>query len=48
MAELAAMVSPSPFKAKKKDPERMLGDFKEYIRLVNNMMAITGNVLRHG
>ena len=26
MAELAALVTPGPFKAKKKDPERMLGE----------------------
>ena len=42
MAELAALVSPGPFKAKKKDPERMLGEFKDYIKAVKDMLVVTG------
>ena len=42
MAELAALVTPGPFKAKKKDPERMLGEFKDYIKAVKDMMVVTG------
>ena len=42
MAELAALVSPGQFKAKKKDPEKMLGDFKDYIKAVRDMMVVMG------
>ena len=42
MAELAALVTPGQFKAKKKDPERMLGEFKDYIKSVKDMMVVTG------
>ena len=42
MAELAALVSPGPFKAKRKDPERMLGEFKDYIKAVKDMLVVTG------
>ena len=31
MADLAALVSPGQFKAKKKEPERMLADFTFYV-----------------
>ena len=42
MAELAALVSPGQFKAKKKDPEKMLGDFRDYIKSVKDMLVVTG------
>ena len=42
MAELAPLVTPGQFKAKNKDPERMLGDFKDYIKPVKDMMVVTG------
>ena len=42
MAELAAVVTPAPYKVKKKDPEKMLGDFKVYIVSVKNMINVTG------
>ena len=39
MFSLAALVTPGQFKAKKKDPERMLGDFNDYIKSVKDMRA---------
>ena len=41
MSELAALVTPGPFKARKQDPERMLGEFQNYIRSVKNMLVVT-------
>ena len=32
MAGLAALVSPGNFKARKKEPERMLADFELYVK----------------
>ena len=37
MAELAVLGSPGPFKAKKKDPERMLADFELYVKAIKNL-----------
>ena len=42
MAELTPLVTLGQFKAKNKDPERMLGDFKDYIKPVKDMMVVTG------
>ena len=43
MAELAVLGSPGTFKARKKDPERMLADFELYVKAVKNLMILTDN-----
>ena len=43
MAELAVLGSPGPFKAKKKDPEKMLADFELYVKAIKNLMVLTDN-----
>ena len=43
MAELAVLGSPGQFKAKKKDPERMLADFNLYVKAIKNLMILTDN-----
>ena len=43
MSGLAALVTPGPFKARRTDPERMLGEFQTYIESVKNMMVVTGH-----
>ena len=43
MAEIAALVSPGPFKAKKKDPEKMLADFNLYVKAMSDFMVVTDN-----
>ena len=42
MADLAALVSSGQFKAKKKQPERMLANFTLYVRAIKNMIVVTG------
>ena len=42
MAQLAALVTPGPFKARQGDPERMLGEFQKYIKSVKSMLVVTG------
>ena len=42
MAALAALVTPGPFKARMTDPERMLGEFQNYIKAVKDMLVVTG------
>ena len=42
--DLAAIVNPGPFKAKKKDPERMLADFELYMKAFNDFLVVTDNV----
>ena len=42
MSQLAALVTPGPFKARQKDPERMLGEFQDYIKAVKDMFVVTG------
>ena len=37
---LAGWVNPRCFKASKKDPEKMLADFKMYIKLFKNFLMI--------
>jgi hypothetical protein len=36
-------LSPAPFKAKKKDPEKMLADFNIYVKLMKDYMMLTDN-----
>lgn len=43
MAELAVLGSPGPFKARKKDPERMLADFNLYVKSIKNLLTLTDN-----
>ena len=43
MAELAVLGSPGPFKARKKDPERMLADFNLYVKAIQNLLVLTDN-----
>ena len=43
MAELAVLGSPGPFKAKKKDPEKMLTDFNLYVKAMKHLFVITDN-----
>ena len=43
MAGLAALGNPGPFKARKKDPERLLGDFKLYVKAITNLLILTDN-----
>ena len=40
---MAVLGSPGPFKAKKKDPERMLADFELYVKAIKNLMVLTDN-----
>ena len=35
--------SPGQFKARKKDPERMLADFNLYVKAIKNLMILTDN-----
>ena len=42
MAELAALVSPEQFKARKKEPERMLADFNLYVRSIKDLITVAG------
>ena len=42
MAELAALVSPGQFKARKKEPERMLADFNLYVRSIKDLITVVG------
>ena len=41
MAGLAALVSPGNFKARKKEPERMLADFELYIKSMKDFLIVT-------
>jgi len=41
--ELAAIVNPGAFKARKKDPERMLADFNLYMKSFNDFLVVTDN-----
>ena len=41
MADLAALVSPGNFKARKKEPERMLADFELYIKSMKDFLIVT-------
>ena len=43
MAELAVLSSTGPFKAKKKDPERMLADLSLYMNALKRLLVITNN-----
>ena len=42
MSGLAALVSPGTFKARKKEPERMLADFELYIKAMKDFLIVTG------
>ena len=41
--QLATLVSPGPFKAKKKDPEKMLADFELYMKSFADFLVVTDN-----
>ena len=41
--ELAAIVNPGVFKARKKDPERMLTDFNLYMKSFSDFLVVTDN-----
>ena len=41
--QLATLVSPGPFKAKKKDPEKMLADFELYMKSFEDFLVVTDN-----
>ena len=41
--QLATLVNPGPFKAKKKDPERMLADFELYMKSFTDFLIVTDN-----
>ena len=41
--QLATLVNPGPFKAKKKDPERMLADFELYMKSFADFLIVTDN-----
>ena len=41
MAGLAALVSPGNFKARKKEPERMLADFELYVKSMKDFLVVT-------
>ena len=41
--DLAAIVNPGPFKAKKRDPERMLADFELYMKAFEDFLVVTDN-----
>lgn len=41
--ELAAIVNPGVFKARKKDPERMLTDFNLYMKSFGDFLVVTDN-----
>ena len=41
--ELAALVNPGVFKARKKDPERMLTDFNLYMKAFSDFLVVTDN-----
>ena len=43
MAGLAMLASPGPFKARKKDSEKLLTDFNLYIKAINHLMTLTDN-----
>ena len=43
MAGLATLASPGPFKARKKDSEKLLTDFNLYIKAINHLMTLTDN-----
>ena len=43
MSDLAALSSPGPFKARRKDPERMLTDFNLYVKAMKNLLVVTDN-----
>ena len=43
MATLAGVVNPGKFKARKKDPERMLSDFDKYIKTMKHYLVVTDN-----
>ena len=40
---MAVLGSPGPFKARKKDPERMLADFNLYVKSIKNLLTLTEN-----
>ena len=42
--ELAALVNPGVFKARKKDPERMLTDFNLYMKSFSDFLVVTDNM----
>ena len=42
--DMAAIVNPGPFKANRKDPEKMLNDFNLYIEAFSNFFTVAGNV----
>ena len=43
MAGLATLGSPGPFKARKKDSEKLSTDFNLYIKAINHLMTLTDN-----